>query len=219
MTNKLVLKSDFHDYYDHWFDRVYYPEEEYITFERYSRSGMNRQEMLEYLELNGYNVPKHGLVKDLSLQKDQKVVVYLDINSHRGMDKILSSFGESLKFYPMNYCMEYKKVNDNNLGHSFRALRIGDLNFSLFYKSQDSWMSNQGNVNISILDTEIDNLKKLLPDRPLLAVDFVIPKEENKMYAIDLNISPGLTWTGIEDILDAKEIVDTIKHYINKWRE
>lgn len=218
MTKKLVLKSDFHDYYDHWFDKVYYPEEEYTTFERYSISGMNRQEMLNYLELNGYNVPKHGLVKDLILQKDQKVVIYLDINSHRGMDKILCPFGEALNFYPMNYCMEYKKVNKEELGCSFRYLRIGDDIFSLCYKSQDSWMSNQGDVDIVILEDVLDDMKKLLPDRPLLALDFILPEDSNKMYAIDLNISPGLTWTGIENILSAKEVVKNIKHYIDKRR-
>jgi hypothetical protein len=138
MEKKLILKTDFYDYYDHWFDKVYYPEEEYNIFERYSVLGMNRQEMLIYLQLNGYNVPKHGLVRDLDLQKEQKVVVYLDINSHRGMDKILCSFGEALRFYPVNYASEYLKVNDEEKGCSFRYLRIGEKNFSLCYQSDDN---------------------------------------------------------------------------------
>lgn len=78
-------------------------------------------------------------------------------------------------------------------------------------------MSNQGEVDICMLkNTEIESLKNLIPDRPLLAVDFIISKEDNKMYAIDLNISPGLTWTGIEDKLSGKEIVENIKNYIYK---
>lgn len=138
MEKKLVLKSDYYDYYDHWFDKVYYPDEEFDIFERYSVSGMNRQEMLNYLELNGYSVPKHGIVKDLKLDKDQKIVIYLDINSHKGMDKMLCSFGQALNFYPMNYAMEYKKVNEQELGCSYRSLRIGDNIFSLYYTSKNS---------------------------------------------------------------------------------
>lgn len=211
MTRKLVLKTDFYDYYDHWFDKVYYPEEKYRDFLRYSRSGMNRIEMLRYLDLKGYNTPEHGLVKDLNLNNDEKVVVYLDINSHRGMDKVLCSYKHAKDCYPMNYASKYLKVNDEDKGSSYRALRIGNKSFTLYYESNE-WMSNHGpDINISILYDEIINIDNLYMDRPLLAVDFILPKTSNKLYAIDLNISPGLRHTGIEDILSSKRVFELIR--------
>jgi hypothetical protein len=82
-------------------------------------------------------------------------------------------------------------------------------------------MSNVGDVTISILPDMLGDMEKLYPNRALLALDFIVPKYSNKMYAIDLNISPGLRWTGIEDILSAKEVVEYIKNYkqekILKW--
>jgi hypothetical protein len=44
----------------------------------------------------------------------------------------------------------------------------------------------------------------------LFAIDFVIGKE---MYAIDLNVSPGIKGTGVEDFISGKEVVAEIKEW------
>ena len=51
----VCLKSDFWDYYDHWFDRG-----KGIVFERFSNQGMNRKEMLDYLSSLGFKTPPYG---------------------------------------------------------------------------------------------------------------------------------------------------------------
>lgn len=56
---KLQLKTDFHDYYDHWFDW------EGQIFERMSHSGMSRREMFDFFEQIGLKTPPYGTPKGI----------------------------------------------------------------------------------------------------------------------------------------------------------
>lgn len=219
---KLQLKTDFHDYYDHWFDR------EGQVFERMSRSGMSRREMFNFLENIGVKTPPYGTPGQVfnSLSDDEKeleklaqenhinlidVVVYLDENAHRGEGKILMPLIKAIKEYPDTFCSQY--FPSLRFGAiSLRYLQIGDKIFWLRYASND-WRSNYGDVNIEVLAQEKDGFHPRI-DLPLFAVDFVYGFD--RLYAIDFNVAPGIKGTGVEDILPAKEAVVAIKRWFAK---
>lgn len=219
---KLQLKTDFHDYYDHWFDR------EGQIFERMSHSGMSRREMFDFFEQIGLKTPPHGTpeqifntlseqdkeAEDFAQKHDMNffhVVVYLDETAHRGEGKILIPLTTAIRQYPNAFCSQYCPTL--LIGStSLRYLQIGDKIFWLRYTSDD-WRSNYGNVNITVLSQEKDKFHSKI-GLPLFAVDFIFGP--NFIWAIDFNITPGLKGTGVEDILPAKEAVATIKRWYQK---
>lgn len=182
-----------------------------------STSGMDRYEMYIYLESLGFNVPIYGILNDFrKLKKDiNKVVVHLDLKSHRGENKILLDYEEALEKYRGKFATEYIET-DGEFGVSYRYLRIGDEAFWLLYKSKNDWRSNCGSdIKIDILEIE-KNTPPVIKS-PLYAIDLVFDKYNN-YHAIDFNISPGIKGTGVEDILKPKEVVDKIKETILYFR-
>lgn len=109
-------------------------------------------------------------------------------------------------------------------GTSFRHLRIGRRMFRLRYTSQDDWRSNCGeNVQIDFLcDAGIIGgrgdgpglSEQLFFDlSPMVAVDYLLVSMN--MYAIDLNVAPGLRDTGVERILRPADVL----HEVESWFE
>jgi len=210
---------------------------------------MDRIEIFKFLELHGYELPRHGTVKEISelypnrwigfaegmscdepsyipefdTWKYVEVVVYTDINSHRGEGKIKMRLDEAMEKYPNNFASFYIF----NWSTSYRHLQIGEKSFWLMYHSnRRDWRSNCGNVNINILSQNIGYHKSI--KYPLFAIDFVLKtdpdfylkykgqyKGERKdtYLAIDFNISPGINGTGIEEILKPNEIVELVKKF------
>lgn len=219
---KLQLKTDFHDYYDHWFDR------EGQIFERMSHSGMSRREMFDFFEQIGLKTPPHGTpeqifntlseqdkeAEDFAQKHDMNffhVVVYLDETAHRGEGKILVPLIEAIQKYPNAFCSLYYPTL--LLGStSLRYLQIGDKVFWLQYTSDD-WRSNYGNVKIKVLSHEKDKFHSKI-NLPLFAVDFIFGP--NFIWAIDFNIAPEVKGIGVENILPAKEAVAAIKRWYQK---
>jgi hypothetical protein len=209
---KIKLISDFIDYYDHWFDN------EGIYLERMSRNNLSRSEMFKLFNEQRIECPKHGQIKDLinvmSLQK--KVVIYLDDYEHRGNGKKLMFLRDARHLYPNFYASEFIESNVT----SYRELWLGNLHFVLKYSSDDIWRSNVGNVKIDIEVEHIIYSYKRKFKFPIYAIDYVInPFTDNKSYkylAIDLNTSPMIKGTGLENIIMAKEMADSIKDYVNK---
>lgn len=239
---KIKLYSDFIDYYDHHFDASG------KRFERFSTGGINRIEMFKFLESHGYETPKHGKVKEISeiypdrwvgfakgMSCDEpsyipefdtwkfiEVVVYTDINSHRGEGKIKMCLDEAIEKYPNNFASIYIF----NWATSYRHLQIGEKSFWLRYCNRGDWRSNCGNVRINILSQNTGYHKSI--KYPLFAIDFVSQTDpdfylkfkgqkkderEDTYSAIDFNISPGIGQTGIEEILKPDEVVELIKKF------
>ncbi len=209
MEKRVKLVSNFHDYYDHWFDG--YSAE--LTFERKSNGGMTRREMLEHLQSLGFTVPVFGTSAELQdrLSASQEVVVHLDETSHRGEDKIKLPRGEAVVQYPDHLAVEYIPTLPN--GKTRRYLQIGDKAFWLEYTSRDDWRSNCGDVEIQILRQEKDGYHSQI-SCPLFAIDFVVDQES--AYAIDFNVAPGIRGTGIEHILPAVIAAEAIKKVVRR---
>lgn len=218
---KLRLLSDFRDYGDEWFDR------EGQIFTRFSGDFLTKRNQFTLLEASGFLVPRHNylykLYNYINWAKDdsiKKFVVYTDHLAHRGEGKIILtregvkaiedfSEGSLLNCYASQYIQtEYSPSNKTH-----RILNIGSRQFRINYSSDDAWRSNCRNVKVEF-DTEIFGDMKIsspLEGRALWAIDFVAG-----IYAIDLNTSPGLKGTGIEDILKPKEVADLIKEFYDR---
>jgi hypothetical protein len=207
----MKLLSDFRDYYDHWFETTSEP-----TFNRLMVQGPTKQEQFELINQAGYNVIPYGRPIDFS---DEDLLVVL----HAGEGKILLSQPEALARHPEKLCslfIKSPKYYTNN-ANSTRYLWVGSRCFEFFYENLDAkeWRSNVGEVDVTFL-SELTNHPhpKCLAQFPLVAIDFVGGQDEFTNYAIDLNISPGLKHTGIEDVLKAKEVYDLIVSWVKNGR-
>ncbi len=195
---KLKLRTDFFDYYDHWFDL------DGQVFERLSTGGMSRGEMFKYLNDHGIRTAGYGKVHTFASMGPSisHVVVYTDEQCHRGDGKLLLALGEALRDYPDTLASVYIK---QGIGISHRHLQIGEYHFWLRYQSRD-WRSNCGDVDITLLDCGVGYHPTI--DQPLFAIDFV---GEDRRLAVDFNIAPGIRGSGVEGLLSGKEVVDAIK--------
>lgn len=200
---KVKLKSDFHDFYDIWFD-----SEADFVFERFTTSGLSRGAMLNFLKNSGVNVIRFGTCEEMYSLGCEDVVVYTDTHLHRGEGKVLMSASNAKMSMPNYLCSEYIGIKR---GISIRHLQLGEYYFTLEYKSKDDWRSNCGyDVDIRILNAGFGYHNTI--KAPIFAIDFV--HSENGLLAVDYNIAPGCGWTGINELVSAKEIADSIKKTI-----
>lgn len=214
LQNKIIgLKSDFRDYYDHWFAGSWQKPD--VVFERYIRSKTSRREDFEKLKSMGLRVPVYGTVTEVwewvrgdfrgldenKLSKVFSVVVYTDEHAHAGEGKLLLSFEEALEKYPSAFASEYIPATAAGVGITLRYLRVGLRQFWLRYSSYSDWRSNCGDVKIELLCEE--KIADVAGPAPLYAVDFI--KTEGKLVALDYNTSPGLRGTGVEALMGPEQ--------------
>lgn len=201
---KVKLKSDFMDFYDLWFDR----EAEY-TLQRLTKSGMSRDQMFKFLTEHNVPTVQYGTPQELKSNGFQgRVVVYTDLNAHRGDGKLLMTVNDALLSMPNYLCSRYSSTVP---GLSIRHLQLGEYWFKLRYTSVDDWRSNCGSdVDILLLDVGIGYHSTIRA--PVFAIDFV--QANDGLLAVDYNIAPGCAYTGIEQFVKPKEIADSIKKTI-----
>jgi len=198
---KLQLKTDFLDYYDHWFDV------QGQLFERISTSGMNRLQMLDFLSERQVQTVPYGYVHEFRGHSSfEELVVYTNPMSHRGEGKVKLTVKEACDKYPDNLCSLF--LSENQKAVSYRHLQIGEIFVWLKYESLTDWRSNNGDVEIEIIDYFYERPYAI--DIPLFAIDFIMFKE--KLYSMDFNIAPQIKGTGIETLIKSKEIVELIKN-------
>ena len=221
---KIKLVSNFRDYYDYWFDL-----EGDVEFKRISTGGMSRPDMLKYLSSHDIPTPFYGYVKEFTREIDPmyhdliKVIVHTNPNTHWGEGKELMTLEEAAEKYPDSFITFYEDTG--RPAESIRDLYIGGRVFRMRYKSDDSWRSNVGNVEIGIISRWPlhRELKDIGKEYPLFAIDYVSrqrrgmePTNMPWYVAVDFNEAPGLKGTGIENILDATEVVDLIRTWYTK---
>ena len=200
--NSLKLISDFHDFYDCWFDRNAETE-----FRRVTTDGFDRIQMFDFFSKKKefFNPAEHGFVRDI-WKKSRKLVVYTDLKAHRGEGKLLLPSDQAIEQRPNSFASVYIESE----AKSYRILQIGDMAFHIDYASDDKWRSNVGDVKVEV--ASIDHAYDPLRDYALVAVDYVMNRY-GEAFAVDLNIAPGIGGTGVEDFIKGKEIVDLlVKH-------
>jgi len=202
---KLALRSDFVDFYDLAFD-ARLPG--VPVFQRFSRDAADRVTLLRALRLTlGENVPTFGTARDClrGWDDDSMWVAHFDPFAHRGEGKVVLAAGVLRREHPPETIVV--KYIDGNRGRSLRHLQIGRRAFLLHYESADDWRSNCGDVRVMVSGRAHPMTEATWP---LLAVDYVTDGS-GRLWAIDLNTAPGMTGTGIEDLMTPDEVVDEIK--------
>lgn len=199
---RVKLKSDFVDYYCHWADRDGY------EFIRMAHGGPSRPEQFNILAGAGIELPPYGRVEKWYADPAALLVVYLDEMAHRGEGKRLVQAGEAIKDHPG--CLATRWIGEP--GQSYRCLRIGYREYWLSYHSETDWRSNAGDVEVKLLLEPLYAIPRL--HYPLYAIDFVT--DGDKMYAVDLNVAPGLSGTGIEEVLPARLAMQSIKEWLHE---
>lgn len=226
---KIILKSNFLDYYDHAFD-VYAGELGLvIDVERFSKTTLKRRDAFIKMQSIGLHTPVFETViwldeMGLDLHKtNPEVIVYFDELAHRGEEKQVIRYANAWAMYPSKLCSLYIEPIDKPT--SYRYLRIGSRIFWLQYTSNDSWRSNCGtDVEITLLESiTATQLFETLPsadpnETPFLAIDFVKSKM-GLFFAIDWNTSPGLRCSPIETEMTPDEIYQEIKDWLDNHSE
>lgn len=227
----LSLYSDFRDFYDHTFAGSW--EKNAIQFCRTSTTNLSRIDAFKKLQAMSLVTPLFGVVPDLGRQmygqisylgastlvseydkKMMNVVVYHDMYAHAGEGKELIHLSDALRLYPEKFASQYIPPNFEKKGETLRYLRIGKRQFWLRYQSSNDWRSNVGDVSIMALreDRPLSDAAFIKTVNPLLAIDFV---RADRLYAIDLNTSPGIKGTGLENEISAS----TVYNEIMQWYE
>ena len=75
-------------------------------------------------------------------------------------------------------------------------------------------MSNVGDGDCQVVGVYMNDGYHPSINLPLFAIDFVVGQE---LYAIDFNVAPGIRGSGVEKLLTAKEVVESIEAF--KWQE
>jgi hypothetical protein len=208
---EVKLKTDYLDYYDHWFDLKGF------EFDRRSLppAGYSKSEQFNILKQMGYLIPHFGLVEPDSTIDHEYVVIYEDEFLHAGNGKKLITCNEANKHKGLLYSeFIYTTANPLKESRSEKIIWIGDIAFKLKISCHGDWKTNAQGVekDIEVTDFWFTNNNFAA----LYAIDFAIEYETNLRYAIDLNMAPGLRGTGIKDFLTGKEVVNLIKDWLSK---
>lgn len=225
------LYSNFIDYYDHHFEL-----DSDLVFYRHMSAGPDRITMLTMMHALGFDVPKHDLVKNLyasmvaeyeteeQLKASKydnllQLVIYQNIRSHAGDDKIKMTLAEAYEKHPDLYAAQFiPTIDREGRSMSYRYLSIGKENLWLRYTSTDDWRSNCGNVTIEKVNVSFGVDDKINFDGinlPLYAIDFVPIQHHRSSHmnlcAVDFNVSPGLKGTPVQEMFKPQEIAQLIK--------
>jgi hypothetical protein len=218
----MILKSDFHDYYDHMFDLPGFATDRCV-FERYTYDGMTRPEMFDFMSKAGLRVPLYGPYCEVAKEVDHGVVAFLDIQKHCGHGKVLNPGLHEPYVTADTFAVEYippadlRGNGDGYASWSLRLLVVGYRVFELLYASRRDWRSNVGDGDITLIGELLRYPRPAWAQNyPLCAIDFVIHRDTYEAYALDYNIAPGLRGTGIEERMNAQEIFEELKPFIRK---
>ncbi|HEX5186477.1 MAG TPA: hypothetical protein VFV86_06265 [Nitrososphaeraceae archaeon] len=213
---KLKINSNFHQWYDKYFDS------DGLEFRRITTDGPNRPEMFDLFKKWGILTPLFGKISTFIIKeydKDKKVVIYDNIWSHCGENKRIITFSEALLSERDKYMCEFvefdKTLFTDYIAKSTRQLFIGNLVYQYDYYSYNDWRSNYGRTNTSEpIQIDLPKWREKIY-YPLFAIDYVGPQTELK--AIDFNIAPGVNGINLGKLISGEFIVSEIKRWLSEY--
>ena len=124
-NRKLLLKSDFRDFYDPFFDNPNFPGDNPVVYERFAKGGMLRPAAFRYMDKTlGLEVPHYGTNQAILDEYGQGVIYYIP-HAHRGEGKALM---DSYRYVPEDYLVDFAAryvLPDEGPAVSYRLLHIG----------------------------------------------------------------------------------------------
>lgn len=221
---RVRLKTNFIDYYDHFFE-VTNTE---ATLSRCTTDGPNRMDMFVLLDAMGFQTPQRGFVRDIyngmvggatpeeqTLLDEFQVVVYTDLQAHCGEGKEKMSIRQAFEKHPDAFASVWLRTSSQKqtMAQSLRMLMVGRKAYWLLYRSSDDWRSNAGTVEITQAQVPFKNAPMV--DHlmiPLFAVDFLpVGGNWSNLVAVDLNVAPGIKGTPVQKLLQPEDAAALIK--------
>jgi hypothetical protein len=209
----LKLVSDFSELYDSFFDSTGFEHRRVTT------DGPNRIQMFRMFTSIGMDTPLYGYLSQFKdyPDKEHEVVIYDDLKSHFGQDKRISTINNVLtvanirKSWTVFCSLFINTETDTYKSKSTRVLVIGKRAFSYEYISYNDWRSNCGEGDIiNAKEIPAPNWRNNIP-YPMFAIDFVEDK------AVDFNIAPGITGTGVGKLISCSEIILSLKNWYREY--
>jgi hypothetical protein len=205
------LLTDYIDFYDSFFDR------EGIEFDRRSLppAGLSKRDQFTHLveKLGITRIPHTGLVQDFDHYNFDKVVVYTDEFLHAGNGKELMRLEYAIQDYPGHFASEFIPTSTypDKLSRSLKEIWVGHHCFILRIQTEGDWRTNAPGAykHIEIVDYHYAENTYA----PLYAVDYALDMQGG-IWAIDLNLAPGLRGTGVSELMEGKEAAEAIKEWI-----
>lgn len=227
LTDQVILVTDFHDYYDHWFGRRAVASLGNIpTIWRRSDGvgvDLNRIQALRYMQELGLVVPAYAVDSEGITQlliDHGAVVVHDDLNAHQGRGKRLITRDDDWSHEDWPLAVRYVSPSrhpDGPRAESFRLLGAGDLRFGLYYYSTGGdWRSNVATIREEVvIETFPYSIlpKPARQDFALFAIDYVWCDVQEKFLAIDFNTAPQLKGTPIEMAMVASGIAEALAEW------
>lgn len=238
----IVLKSDFNDYYDGYFDNQDYSKTE-IIFNR-NTCTLDKATIFSILsETYGLKTVEYGFIGDLlrnDLFNNYNSINKAIIDDHYAVDdeycsfkrtddnfiyynnKVnLLTFEEALNLQKINsnfLCSRFVKNTENTL---YRFIMVYPYFYWMEIKS-DNWNCKENikevnKIERNIFDIDLKKFPKIIKENvanPILSIDFVKNFKTNQFYAVDFNTTPKLENTPFQENFSPDEIVNLIKEKI-----
>lgn len=218
------LVTDFRDYYDHFFTGT---GPEFVRVA--ANAGPDKREQFRILKAAGFKIPPVGTLDELAgldwweEGRIRHVVAYTDETAHVGEGKELWHVHKwktnphmgGVRRYADKWATFCSAYVEGSRGVSWRRLQIGRHVFWIEYRSTDDWRSNCGDGDVELLEMECPGYHPHIR-LPLFAIDFVHGAKD--MYAVDFNVAPGVSGSGVQRVLRpwdaAKEIEDAYEYFV-----
>lgn len=215
---QVSLKTDYRDYYDNEFLKV---GDEGATFEwtrilRDPKMSITKANQLNMLKQLGFETPKHGTVAQIAPESDF-LVIYLD--DHQDSNDHIFRVESNLALYscPQKYCREYLSSASAT---KYRLIQIG---YRTFWQqhfdhqwTKPSEMFGWWNKYSAFQKVPEYPRPVELNDCPIFTLDFVDCENGRFKSVTDLNISPRLANTGIENAITPIGIHAAVQLFLNK---
>lgn len=215
---KTSLKTDYEDYYDSEFLKV---GDECATFQwtrmlHDPKMSATKASQLNMLKRLGFETPKHGTVAEIAPQSDF-LVVYLDNYQDSNDDIFRVESNLALQSCPGNYCREYLSAKSAT---RYRLIQIGYRTFWHKYSADERtkpsevfgwWNKYSAFQKVPEYPRPVE-----LNDCPIFTLDFVDCDNGRFKSVTDLNVSPKLIGTGIENLITPIGIHAAVHLFLNK---
>lgn len=209
------LESDFRDYYD---DEVRQLQQQLynhriIVYNRKLSNAEHRAVDLNMLKQRGLPVLGVRPIEDFEvLNNNTKILVYTRPCMHNGLGKSVMDNREAQGLYS-NYIGRLWIPNSESGGYTIKLLQIGKRRFKLIMQTSDEFDITGGKlVDIQELPSDYQKLCK----NPIYQIDY-ISTESDGLRAIDFNQVENLSRLGIDKLIPAYQIRDSLVDWFNHY--
>ena len=194
MAELLKIRSDFTDYYDAPCSAEgSVSKSKEVIYERYR---INRTRIADLRELKFLGIRTLDIkpVSKVLLNRDDRVCVYTDLNSH-GRDGVISvTYNEAVEMYHNRLC---STVNWLGYGYIYKYIQVGERRF---------WITTDRNGNVLGM-REMESGYSLI-QLPIYSIDYI--SVGGVQTAVDFNTVQKLSEVKLDFILPSQDVMELV---------